>query len=174
MKDVIESQSTVLPGGVSIRTFVPIDEVETKGAEFVINQKGIFVESLDVRFNATYTDSEILQNNANPVIQGNRYPRMPEWRGNLLATYHANDRWGLSVNLQHASDSFGRSDNTDFADGVYGAQDEYTRIGLKSRWEVTEALSLGIGVDNLTNEIAYVAHPWPGRTWYGSLSYDIR
>ena len=174
VKDVIESQSTVLPGGVSIRTFVPIDEVQTQGVEFVINQNDIFVENLDVRFNATYTDSEILQNNANPSIQGNRYPRMPEWRGNLLATYHANDRWDVSANLQYASDSFGRSDNTDLADGVYGAQDEFTRIGLKSRWKVTEALSFGIGVDNITNEIAYVAHPWPGRTWYGSLSYDIR
>ena len=79
-----------------------------------------------MRFNATYTDSEILQNNANPTIRGNRYPRMPEWRSNLLATYHVNESWDISANLQYASESFGRIDNTDLAEGVYGARRLHT------------------------------------------------
>lgn len=174
VEDVIESQSTVLPGGVSIRTFVPIDEVQTQGIEFIVNQNGMFTEALDVRFNLTYIDSEIVRNDPEPSIEGNRYPRMPKWRSNLLASYQVDDQWDVSLNLQYASDSFGRSDNTDTADQVYGAQDGYARVSFKTNWQATKSLSFGVGVDNVTNEIAYVAHPWPGRTWYGNMSYDIR
>ncbi len=173
VEDVIESQLTTLPGGISIRTFVPIDKVKTEGVEFIVNQRGMFIDKLDVRFNVAYTDSEILNNSADPSIEGNRYPRMPKWRANLLATYNVTPRWDVGANLQYASDSFGRTDNTDTANQVYGAQDGYTRIGLKTGWRVNKAFSLGLGVDNLSNEISYVAHPWPGRTWYGSISYDL-
>ncbi len=173
VSDVIESQSTTMAGGISIRTFVPIDEVETAGVEFIVNQRGMIFDDLDVRFNVAYTDSEIVSNDADPSIEGNRYPRMPKWRANLLATYNITQRWNVGANLQYASDSFGRSENTDTANQVYGAQDGYTRIGLKTSWQINDAFSVGLGVDNLSNEIAYVAHPWPGRTWYGSLSHDL-
>lgn len=177
IKDVIESQSeTITSGpntGVSVRTFVPIDEVETKGIEFIANQYDMFFENFDLRFNLTWTDSKIVKNDPDPSIEGNVYPRMPEWRANLLSTYHVNDRWDISANLQYASDSFGRNDNTDTEDNVYGAQDGYTRTGLKTSYKVTEQFKLGAGIDNLSNEIDYVAHPWPGRTVYLNFSYDL-
>ena len=31
--------------------------------------------------------------------------------------------------------------------------------------------NLSVGVDNLTNEITYVYHPWPGRTVYANVGY---
>ncbi|MEX0619212.1 MAG: TonB-dependent receptor [Pseudohongiellaceae bacterium] len=171
--NVIESQAESLPGGLSVRTFIPLDEVATHGAELVVNSDDAFVSGLDVRFNLVYTGSEIVRNKPNPAIEGNVYPRMPEWRGNLLATYHLNNNWDAGVNLQYASDSFGRNDNTDREEGVYGAQDPYTRIGFKSTYRFDTGASVGIGVDNLTNEIAYVAHPWPGRTYYVNLAYEF-
>jgi len=159
---------------ISIRTFVPIDEVQTQGVELIVNRTGLITAALDVRLNLTYTDSEIQHNEADPSIEGNRYPRMPRWRGNLLATYHLSERWDVGTSLQYASDSYGRNDNSDRASQVYGAQDSYFRVGLRTQWQATKQFSLALGVDNLTNEIAYVAHPWPGRTLYGSISYDLR
>lgn len=177
IEDVIESQAeTITSGpntGVSVRTFIPLDQVDTTGLEFIANQTGMFVDNLDLRFNLTWTDSEIVENDPNPAIEGKVYPRMPEWRANLLATYHLSELWDVSGNLQYASDSFGRNENNDTQDNVYGAQDGYTRIGLKTTYQLTEQLKLGFGVDNLTNEIAYVAHPWPGRTLYFNFAYDL-
>jgi iron complex outermembrane receptor protein len=174
IKDVIESQSATLENGVSIRTFLPIDEIETTGLEFIVNSNDLLINGLDVRFNLVATDSKIVKNAPNPSIEGNAYPRMPEWRSNLLATYHIGSNWDVGGNLQYASDSFGRTDNSDREDGVFGAQDAFTRIGLKSTYRMDAGISFGLGIDNLTNEVSYVAHPWPGRTFYANFSYDFR
>ncbi|MFK7864588.1 MAG: TonB-dependent receptor [Pseudohongiellaceae bacterium] len=173
IENVIESQSATLENGVAIRTFLPVDEIETSGVEFITNSNDLFINNFDVRFNLVYTDSEIVKNRPNPSIEGNVYPRMPEWRGNLLATYHISDKWDVGGNIQYASDSFGRTDNTDREDNVYLAQDAFTRVGLKSTYRVGEGMSFGLGIDNLTDEVAFVAHPWPGRTFYANFSYDL-
>ena len=173
ISDVIESQTTTLENGISLRTFLPVDEIETSGLEFIANATDLLVPNLNVRFNVVYTDSQILKNDPNPSIEGNVYPRMPDWRGNLLANYRINNNWDIGLNYQYASDSFGRTDNTDRKDNVYGAQDAYSRIGLKSTYRMNNGLSLGVGVDNISDEIAYVAHPWPGRSLYVNLAYDL-
>lgn len=179
IQDAIESQSNLLPGGGSITTFSAIDQVETDGVELILNRYGVVVSELDIRFNLAYTKSIIVDNStaegANPAdsIEGNDYPRIPRWRGNLMATYHLSDRWDLSTNLQYAEKSFGRLDNTDTAEQVMGAQDGYTRWGVKTTYDFNKQMELGLGIDNLTNQESYVAHPWPGRTVYLSLSYDL-
>jgi len=173
VKDAIESQSTTLENGIGLRTFIPVDELETSGVEFIANATDMFVPNLDVRFNAVYTDSEIVKNDPNPSLEGNVYPRMPEWRVNLLATYHINNSWDIGANYQYADDSFGRIDNTDMEDNVYGAQDSYSRIGIKSTYRFNNGLSLGFGMDNISDEVAYVAHPWPARSLYLNMAYDF-
>ena len=173
IENAIEAQSTILDGGISLRTFIPVDEIETSGVEFIVNADDFLIPKLDLRFNTVYTDSEVTKNAANTSLEGKAYPRMPEWRSNVLATYRLSNDWNMGVNVQYASDSFGRIDNLDREDNVYGAQDGYTRVGVKSTYRIDNGLALGFGVDNLSNEVAYVAHPWPGRTFYANFSYDF-
>jgi len=173
IKDVVESQSENLPGGLSVRTFIPVDEIDTRGIEFIANLDDLFIDNLDMRFNLVRTDSEIVKNRPDPSIEGNAYPRMPELRGNLLLTYHISSNWDAGLNYQYASNSFGRNDNLDREEGVFGAQDSYQRLGLKTTYNFNNGFALGLGVDNLSNEISYVAHPWPGRTYYANVSYDF-
>ena len=179
IQDAIESQSNILPGGASITSFSAVDEVQTDGVELILNYYGLLVPELDMRFNLTYTKSIIEDNSSaegvNPdnSIEGNDYPRMPRWRSNLLLTYHASDRWDVSANVQYADKSFGRLQNDDIAEQVMGAQDGYTRVGAKTTYAVSDQLKCGLGVDNLTNQRSFVAHPWPGRTLYMSLSYSL-
>ena len=182
VKNVIESQTdtvsttdptTGMTSDISVRTFVPVDEVQTSGIEFIANILGIFKPQLDMRFNLTYVDSEITKNKPDPKLEDNQFPRTPHWRSNLLATYHINTQWDIGGSIQYASNSFGRLDNTDKEDNVYGAQDAYTRLGLKTAYAINENTKVSLGVDNLTNEISYVNHPWPGRTYYLNMSYDM-
>jgi len=174
VKNVIESQTdTDSITGISVRTFVPIDEVNTSGIEFIANIMGVFNPQFDIRFNLTYVDSEITKNDPDPSLEDNQFPRMPHWRSNLLATYHVTTQWDVGGSLQYASNSFGRLDNKDKENNVYGAQDAFTRLGLKTTYAINENTTVSLGVDNLTNEISYVAHPWPGRTYYLNISYDL-
>lgn len=173
IRDVIESQTDTLDNGTSVRTFVPVDEVRTRGVELITEQFGLLNGALDVRFNTTWTDSRILRNDADTSIEGNRFPRLPIWRSNLMSSWHVNDELTLAANFQYASDAYNNLDNNDNEDQVYGAVDSYFRIGLRSAWQVTSQWKASVGVDNLTNQIAYVAHPYPGRTWYANISYDL-
>lgn len=181
VSNAIESQTDTTTNP-SVRTFVPIDAVDVSGIEFIANKKGVIDDVLDVRFNITWSDAKIVDNRSaesgenfdvTASIEGNVYPRMPTWRSNLLATLHLHDAWELSMNAQYASDSFGRLDNTDTQDNVYGAQDAYLRFGVKTTFQIDKHYRASIGVDNISNDVAYVAHPWPGRTIYMNLSFDM-
>jgi len=172
IRDVIESQAYTLPGGMSVRTFVPIDQVDTLGTEFIVNINGLGSDRLDVRFNITYTNSEIVKNRVDPGIVGNQFPRMPRWRGNLLTSYRISEQWDIGLNHQYADSSFGRNDNRDTQNRVYGAQDGYSRLGARTNYRFHNGFTLSAGVDNISNDVDFVAHPWPGRTMYLSVAYD--
>ena len=79
----------------------------------------------------------------------------------------------MGGSIQYASNSYGRLDNKDTEEQVYGAIDGYTFLGLKTAYKVNRNAKIGLGVDNLTDKVAYVAHPWPGRTVYVNASYDM-
>ncbi|HSM30899.1 MAG TPA: TonB-dependent receptor, partial [Woeseiaceae bacterium] len=171
VSDAIFNQMTIVDNR-AIRTFLPVDEVETRGTELVLNRSGI-AERLDVRFNVAYVDSEIVKNSANPDLEGNTFPRMPRWRGHLLATWHMSDRWDIGGGVRYASNSYGDLDNTDTASEVFGAHDAYTQIGLKTNYRLENGVRLSLGLDNLTNAVTFVHHPWPGRTLYLEAAVDL-
>lgn len=175
VQNAIESQlyRNVDANDEDVRTFSPIDRVKTLGIEFIFNKYNVIIDNFDLRFNLSYTDAEIVENKLNADTEGNQAPRQPKWRSHLLSTYHLNEDWSVSGNFQYASDSYGRITNDDNEDNVYGAQDGYTRIGLNTRYKLNEHLAFGLGIDNITNEITYVAHPWPSRTLYVNVSYDM-
>ncbi len=172
VEDVIWSQTDVT-ATPEVSTFLPVTEVTTSGVEFVLQQNRVMNSNVDVRFNTTYTDSEITENDPDPSVEGNVFPRMPKWRANLLATYHVNAKWDTSAGLRYASDSYGNLDNEDNTDEVYGAQDSYLFVDLKANYQITPNAKVAIGVDNVTDEVAFVAHPWPQRTFYLQGSVDF-
>ncbi len=176
--DVIFNQSSNIldpVAGVStqLSTFLPIDHEIVNGVEVVGTLRGLMRGKLDVRSNITYTDAKIDENDANPELEGNRFPRLPKWRGNLVLTYHWNDKLDTSIGMRFASDSFGELDNSDRADGVFGAHDAYQFYNVKASYQLTETSRVAFGIDNLTDEEAYVFHPWPRRSAYVEFALDL-
>ena len=164
--DVIFTFSAIPLVGSRITTTLPVDEVTTTGAEFIYQQNSIFGSPFDLRFNLTYTDAEITENDLNPDIEGENFPRIPDWRSNLLLTYRYNHAVDLNTSVRYASNSYNQLDNSDRAENVFGAQDEFLFVNLKANWNVTEDARIGVGIDNVFNEEAYVFHPWPSRTYF--------
>jgi iron complex outermembrane receptor protein len=76
--------------------------------------------------------------------------------------------------VRYSSDSFGDLDNSDTATRVFGAHDEYTQLNLRATFALNDSIRFHLGVDNLTDELACVHHPWPGRTGYLEFSVDWR
>jgi iron complex outermembrane receptor protein len=170
--DAIFAQTTVIDNR-AINTFIPIDRVDTTGIEFIYNQIGLFNNALDVRFNTTYLDSKIEKNTANLALEGKDFPRMPNWRANLSLNYHLNDSWDIGGGTRYANNSFGDLDNADTASNVFGAHDSYFFVDLKTNYKINNNTKLSLGIDNVTDEAAFVHHPWPLRTVYVEISLDL-
>lgn len=173
VKDTIFNQGTIVDNRF-IRTFLPIDEVQTDGAELIINQSGFLDNRLSVRFNMAYTASEIVENSANPDLEGKVFPRMPKWRSHVLLNYRINSRWDVGGGVRYASNSFGDADNSDIADRVFGAHDEFTQVNFRSTYHLRDVTRIHFGIDNLNDNLAYVHHPWPKRTVFLEFSQDWR
>ena len=164
--DVIFNQAQLVRGS-TISTFLPIDEVETTGVEFVARQDEILSSNLDLQFNVTWMDAEIARLAATPALEGNDFPRLPEWRANFFATYHVTPDWDVALGGRYQSDPFGRIDNTDTAEDVFGAQDEFFMMDFKTTYRppFVPGAHVAFGIDNLTDENAFVFHPHPQRTF---------
>ena len=170
IKNVIYYQSDT---AASTTTYLPIDEVDTQGAEFIVQQNRIGGGNTDVSFNMTWLDSEITKNSADTSIEGNVMARIPKWRANFLLTQHLSNKWNVSGGMRYASNSFGNIDNSDTAQNVMSAIDGYTFFDVKTTYKIGKQGKIMAGIDNLTDELAFVAHPWPQRTIYvqGSVKF---
>lgn len=168
--DVIFGQRGIVDG-IELNTFLAIDRVRTDGVDFVWNQRGLFGTPLGMRFNVSHIHSKIRRNSVNPAVEGNDFPRMPRWRANLLLDYAITQDIGISGGLRYAGDHYNSLENSDRESGVFGAMDSHRLINLRANWSATERLSLSVGVDNLTDEEAYVHHPWPFRTVFIEAAY---
>jgi len=171
IRDVIFNQAAIVDNRL-ISTFLPIDEVRTRGAELIFNRSDIAAR-FDLRANLAFVDSEITANSANPDIAGKVFPRMPRWRAHVLATWHLNDRWDVGGGWRYASNSYGDLDNADTAANVFGAHDAYSQLDLKTNYRPGNGVRMSLGIDNLTDDVTFVHHPWPGRTLYLEAALEL-
>jgi iron complex outermembrane receptor protein len=168
--DVIFNQTSSITG---VTTFLPVDTVKTDGAELIIASNDVLGLPVDVTFNTTYTDAKISSNANNPEIVGKRFPRIPEFRSNLILNYRVNDQFNFGGSIRYAGNSFGELDNSDTENNTFGAHTRYTFVGLKANWNISPNLHVSAGIDNVFDEVAYVFHPWPARTFHLSFKYVI-
>ena len=172
IEDVIFAQSTIVDNK-NLRTFIPIDEVETNGLELIVNKQHLLNGKLDVRLNLSLLDAEIIRNRANTALEGKTFPRMPKQRLNLLLTWRITRSLDLGTGIRYASNSYGDLDNGDKGEAVFGAHDSYTLLNFRANYNINDSTRLSLGVDNLLDEITYVHHPWHGRTIFLEASLKL-
>ena len=90
-----------------------VDLIRTNGLEFSGNYNDVFMKGLDVLGSITYADSKILANRNFPASVGHRQPRVPNWRANLLLSYHVNDQLTTSIGARYSGRQYGTLDNAD-------------------------------------------------------------
>jgi len=91
----------------------------------------------------------------------------------MFAVYHFNPTWLTSLGIRYSSDQFGDLDNGDTVDDVFGAIDSFLFLDAKVSYQLPTGGRFSLGVNNLTDEEAFVFHPWPQRTFFVELALDI-
>lgn len=149
--------------GVTTSSYKNIDLTRQYGVELISETHDWLVEGLDAEVNLAWIDSQTLRNAAAPAAEGVQFPRIPRWRVN------GNVRYGFTPALQGiVGFRYASRPNTDLfglqRGDTFGFTSELLAIDARVNWQMTQHLRVSAGVDNLTNNRAWVFHPYPQRT----------
>lgn len=170
-EDALYSQTdiTVFPTVTNIQN---IDLIRTRGVEIAFQAGDVGVQGLDLSGSVTWTDSEIEENSKNPASVGKKQPRVPDWRATLSATYRQNEQLSYSLGARYSGRQYIAIDNSDINPDTYGGTSSFFIVDARVRYKLAKQWTAAVGVDNLNDEEAYVAHPYPQRTWVAEVKYD--
>lgn len=154
----------------NVQNYQNVQEVRTRGIEFALNKRRFLINGLGMFFNLAWTQSDILRNDNVPDSVGKTFPRVPRWRIKAVADYSPFDRFFMTLAGRYESKSFNTLDNSD-TEGGYGGIDDYLVFDTKISYRFMENLVAHVGVDNITDELYHIYHPYPRRTFYMGLKY---
>ncbi|MEO5586388.1 MAG: TonB-dependent receptor [Novosphingobium sp.] len=150
--------------GVTISNYKNIGATRQAGLELIAETRDWPLPGMSIDANVAYTDSKTLESPAAPAAEGVQFPRIPKWRVNANVRYDITDTLQGSLGMRYASrpntDLFGlqRGD-------AFGFTSELFALDVRLNWRASEHFRISAGVDNLTNDRAWVFHPYPQRTF---------
>lgn len=150
--------------GVTTSSVKNIARTRQFGLELIAETADWPVLGMNIDANAAYIDAKTLQNPANRRAEGVQFPRIPKWRINANLRYAIAPRLQGSLGLRYAS-----RPNTDLLGeqrgDTFGFTSELFALDARLNWQIAWQFRLSAGVDNLTNDRAWVFHPYPQRTF---------
>jgi iron complex outermembrane recepter protein len=150
--------------GVTTSSFKNIDRTRQHGFELIGELRDWPVDGLSLDANAAYIDSRTLTNLANRASEGVQFPRIPRWRVNANLRYDITDAVQASLGMRFAS-----RPNTDLLGlqrgDTFGFTSELFALDARLNWQLTDQFRVSAGVNNITNDRAWVFHPFPQRAF---------
>jgi iron complex outermembrane recepter protein len=155
----------------NVTTIQNIGRMRNRGVEFVGEWKDVGIEGLSLTSSLAFNRSRIIDNNNFPASEGKRAPRIPATRASAVLSYKANEDWRFSLSGRYSGRQWNTLDNIDSNPEVFGGTSRFTVFDAKVTRRLFDSLSLGLGVDNLTDQNYFVFHPYPRRTFFLELRY---
>jgi iron complex outermembrane receptor protein len=150
--------------GLLVSNYKNIDLTRQYGLEGIVETKNWPVRGMAVEGNVAWIDSRTLRNASAPLAEGVMFPRIPRWRINGAIRQDLGHGLQAALGLRYASrpntDIFGR-----VRGDTFGFASELFALDAKLNWHATDNLRLSTGVNNITNDRAWVFHPYPQRNF---------
>ncbi|HLS80173.1 MAG TPA: TonB-dependent receptor, partial [Steroidobacter sp.] len=143
-----------------------VDRVRTRGVEMAFALQPPNMDTLSLEGAVAHVHTRILENDNNPPTVGNRWPRIPEWRGHLQLAWRPSQPWLATLGLRHSGRMYNRLENDDVNPDTYGGVSRFTTLDARIAFTTPGGVELALGMDNLTSEQSYQAHPFPQRTGF--------
>ncbi|MEN2709660.1 TonB-dependent receptor [Sphingomonas sp. NPDC092331] len=172
VEDTIFAFAGFNQNGVTTSSFKNIDLTRQYGLELIAEARDVGLRGLDIDANAAWIDSKTIRNASAPAAEGVQFPRIPRWRLNANVRYQVTPRLLASLGLRYATrpntDLFGlqRGD-------TFGYTSELFALDAKVNWKMTDRFRLSAGVDNITNDRAWVYHPYPQRSFLVEAGWTL-
>jgi len=158
--------------GITTSNYKNIDVTRQAGLELIAEARDVGVRGLDLDANLAWIDSKTVRNDSAPAAEGVQFPRIPRWRLNANLRYQVTPRVLASIGMRYATrpntDLFGlqRGD-------TFGYTSELFALDAKVNWKMTDNFRLSAGVDNITNDRAWVYHPYPQRSFLVEAGWTL-
>ncbi|MEI6228091.1 MAG: TonB-dependent receptor [Methylophilaceae bacterium] len=170
--DGLISQTNLVSAGTTSTYFQNIDHIRTYGVELATEWQDVLISGLDLHANATLADAKVLLDSAAPSNNGNRAPRIPKQLYKAVATYHLNNDLTISLGARYSGRQYINLDNSDVNPDTYKAASQFLLVDVKANYKFSDRWTASLGIDNITNDKAYVSHPLPQRTGYLQVKFD--
>lgn len=172
VRDTIFSVQGFNQFGVITSSFKNIDVTRQYGVELIAETRDWPLPGMDIDANAVINDSRTVRNTALPTSEGVFFPRIPRYRLNANLRYAFTDRLQGSLGARYAS-----RPNTDLEGkqrgDTFGYTSELFALDVRAKWKLASGLRLSAGVDNITNDRAWVFHPYPQRTFLIEAGWSL-
>jgi iron complex outermembrane receptor protein len=165
-----QTDTTVFPNVTNVQN---VGLVRTRGAEASYDARGVLWPTLDLTANAAYTQATTVRNARNPASEGKQFYRIPRWRANLVATWHASERFAFTLAGRYSGRQYNTLDHSDINPDTFGGASDFLTFDAKVNFVASEHVDLGLGVDNLTNRRYYVYYPYPSRTYLFEAKFHL-
>lgn len=177
VRNTLFSQTLLVPDSIGSQATVSeslvtnIGVVDSWGADIIVTASDLFIEGLDFDGNVSWNDPKITKNDLNPDLVGNRFPRVPKWRGNVSLRYAATQYLDVATNLRYQNTPERNLENTSNSRcETFFCVSAFSFVDIKTTWHL-KSVDLDFGVDNVFDENAFVFHPYPGRTFVAGLRW---
>ncbi len=166
------SQVNVTAGGTA-STVQNVDLIRTTGVESAYQLHDLLFTGFDLQASVIYAHSRIARNTAFPASEGKWQPRVPEWRGDVVASYSFLGKWDATVAARYSGRQYGQLDNSDVNDRAYTGVSRFFTIDARIRYRATRQLTASLGIDNLNGENYWNFHLYPMRSYSLEMNYDF-
>jgi iron complex outermembrane recepter protein len=149
--------------GVITSSFKNTDRTRQYGVELIAETRDWPIEGMNIDLNAALNKAKTIRNDALPVSEGVAFPRIPTWRLNGNIRYDVTPTLQAAMGARYASRPNTNLEGTQRGD-TFGYTSELFALDARVNWQMKEGFRLSAGVDNITNNKAWVFHPYPQRT----------
>lgn len=145
-------------------------KASSQGVELEVEQG--FDCGLTLFTNYTYTDSEMLENEAQPSSVGKELLQVPRQMFNAGVRYK-DGPYTASLIGRYVGKRYGNDTNTDVVNGVYTSYDPYTVVDTKVSYQINAMAKVSLSVDNILNEEYYGYYPGTGRSFFCEITFTL-
>ncbi|NTV68728.1 MAG: TonB-dependent receptor [Azonexaceae bacterium] len=175
---ISQTDLTTIPG-FSISSVQNVDKVRSYGLETSVQANDVLVRGLDLMGSVAYIHSRIVENAANPGLEGTEQTLLPAWRASAVGVYHQSEALSYSLGWrysarQHASlyNTATRQYNDPNAD-TYMGRSSFSVFDAKVLYKFAKQWSASLGIDNITNVKYYTQYPYSQRTIFAGVKFDL-
>ncbi len=182
VKDALISQSGSYARISGVTTYMQnIDRTRQRGLEVVWQEQDVGIKGLDLSASVTYVDARILANsgyvaptwNPGATSVGKHTPYVPDWRATAVATYRPDSQWSYTLAGRYSGRMWATVDGSDINANTYIGFASFFVLDARVRYQMDKHWSTALGVDNLNNRKYFLYHPFPQRTLFAELRYEL-